>query len=178
MECAFSILKYRKHRNEVTSIFLLSDGQDDEGESKVKRLIERYDHELGVYSIHCFGFGGDHDEEMMSKICKMKNGGFYYIQKLSILDEAFSHALGGLISVVGNQINLNLKKMGGNLASGIKISKFYEGPNVKMINKDEYQIQISQLRSGITKNFVFELSIPQYGGDVREDEKNVNVLKC
>ena len=55
-----------------------------------------------MFSIHSFGFGTDHDEELMTNICRMKDGTFYFIKELSTLDEAFCNALGGIISLVAN----------------------------------------------------------------------------
>ena len=56
--------------NDVTSIFLLSDGSDDEKGKKVKdRLNSSADKNLGNYTIHSFGFGDFHDEDLMTYIC-------------------------------------------------------------------------------------------------------------
>lgn len=48
--------------NNVTSIFLLSDGQDRGAEARFKASLEsNINKDLGVFSIHSFGFGTDHD---------------------------------------------------------------------------------------------------------------------
>jgi hypothetical protein len=48
-----------------------------------------------------FGFGRDHDADLMDKISSVKDGNFYFIEKLETIDEAFVSALGGMLSVVG-----------------------------------------------------------------------------
>ena len=68
-ELALKTLRDRKYRNEVNSIFLLSDGQDNEP-GAVDRLKAALAHpvnsDLGAFSIHTFGFGAGHDEKLMS----------------------------------------------------------------------------------------------------------------
>ncbi len=87
----------------MTSIFLLSDGQDKGAEHTFKdSLLEERNQSLGVFTLHSFGFGNDHDEDLMVKLCEAKGGTFYYIQELATLDEAFCNALGGVISVAAN----------------------------------------------------------------------------
>lgn len=53
------------------------------------------------YTIHCFGYGEDHDQILMRNISQLKDGNFYYIQEIEKIDEYFIDALGGLFSVIG-----------------------------------------------------------------------------
>ena len=47
----------------------------------------------------------------MKAIANLKDGNFYYIETLEIVNECFVDALGGLISVIGiNIINFNKNK--------------------------------------------------------------------
>lgn len=62
MGLAFKTIRDRKIANKVTSVFLLSDGQDGGAENQVKMaLASEENKDLGVFSIHSFGFGNDHD---------------------------------------------------------------------------------------------------------------------
>jgi len=49
---------------------------------------------------------------MMNSICELKGGSFYYVEKIDQIDEFFVDALGGLFSVVAQEVeidvNLNL----------------------------------------------------------------------
>lgn len=53
-----------------------------------------------MLTIHSFGFGKDHDPELMNEIASMKDGNFYFIEDLTKLDECFIDALAALFSVV------------------------------------------------------------------------------
>lgn len=62
---------------------------------------------------------------MMTSICKLKNGNFYFVQNIDTLDECFVDAFGGLISVVGIDAKLNVKCNPPAPFEGITISKTY-----------------------------------------------------
>jgi len=75
--------------------------------------------------LHSFGFGSDHDEDLMTKLCDIKEGAFYFIKELATLDEAFCNALGGIISLAATDIIIKINKTSKNLVEGIKIKKVY-----------------------------------------------------
>ena len=52
------------------------------------------------FTIHTFGFGNDHDPNLMTDICNLRDGNFYFIEDLDKLTENFVDALGGLFSIV------------------------------------------------------------------------------
>lgn len=56
------------------------------------------------FTLHSFGFGEDHDANMMTSICNLKHGSFYFVQNITLLDEFFVDAFGGLKSVVGEKL--------------------------------------------------------------------------
>jgi hypothetical protein len=109
----------------VTSVFLLSDGQDKGADVKFKQILKQEEKELGNFSIHSFGFGTDHDEDLMTKICQMKEGSFYFIKELATLDEAFCNALGGVISLVATDVTIKLNNISKNIVEGVQIKKTY-----------------------------------------------------
>ena len=113
---ALKTIRERKYKNSVTSIFLLSDGQDKGADMKFKiQLTEEKNQNLPNFSIHSFGFGNDHDEQLMTAICDLRDGSFYYIQELATLDEAFCNALGGLITVIANEFTIKINNIAKNL---------------------------------------------------------------
>lgn len=56
--------------------------------------------------IHTFGFGSDHDADMMSSLSNLGSGSFYFVHNISLLDEFFVDALGGLVSAVAEDITI------------------------------------------------------------------------
>ena len=62
LELGLKTIRDRKQANEVTSIFLLSDGQDRGAEHTFRERLKKEENQnLNVFSIHSFGFGNDHD---------------------------------------------------------------------------------------------------------------------
>jgi len=66
IQLALDILKSRRYINSVTSIFVLSDGQD--GNAMNSSWVERSAE--SNLSIHTFGYGSDHDPDLMTEIAK------------------------------------------------------------------------------------------------------------
>ena len=101
----------------------------------------------------------------MNKICTLKDGAFYFIKELSTLDEAFCNALGGIISLVANEVVVHVRCIAAGLVEGVKISKVY-GDKWEKIKDGEYRLKITQLMSEISKDFVFEFTVPKMEGEV------------
>ena len=92
----------------------------------------------------------------MTGICDQKDGSFYYIKELATLDEAFANALGGLITVVANDVVIKVNSVSQGIVQGIRIGNVF-GYNWEKINDKEYSIKILQLVSGISRDFIFSL---------------------
>jgi hypothetical protein len=111
--------------------------------------------QVGVYTLHSFGFGQDHDSNFLSEVATRKEGNFYYILKLDTVDEAFVNALGALFSVVAEKVRVLVQETAKGPFAGVKIAKTY-GPMWKKTERG-YEIELSQLISDVSKDFVFEL---------------------
>ena len=111
----------------------------------------------------------------MTNICQERDGTFYFIKELATLDEAFCNALGGIISLVAKEVTINLENIAKNLVGGIRIGKTYSDLWQKA-NEKEYRIKISQLMSGISKDYVFELNIPYIDAEVGDIDRDHDIL--
>ena len=53
---------------------------------RVADLIKRYEFDNKkkkmLYSIDCYGYGTDHDADVLTKIAQQKKGNFYFIKEL------------------------------------------------------------------------------------------------
>lgn len=164
MNLALKTLRDRKQINKATSIFLLSDGQDRGAEYQLKEALAKQENkDAGVFTIHSFGFGADHDEDLMNKICLQKDGSFYFIKEFDTLDEAFCNALGGIISMVASEVIVKVNSIAQGIVSGVHISKTF-GPKWEKIKEGEYRLKLTQLMSEVSKEYVFELTVPAIGG--------------
>ncbi|CAK64168.1 unnamed protein product (macronuclear) [Paramecium tetraurelia] len=169
---AFYQLKSRKYINNVTSVFLLSDGVDYTY-PEVKNQIQTVNE---VFTLHTFGFGEDHDAQMMTQLCNLKSGSFYFVQDVTLLDEFFADALGGLISVVGEQLEITLSSSAPPPYQDIQISKTYG--NMWQKKGNQYYITQPQIASGSRKDYVFELALPKFEGKIEDNHRNVKVIEA
>jgi uncharacterized protein YegL len=177
MELAFKTIRDRKVANKATSVFLLSDGQDGGADNRVKSALDQPENkDLGVFSIQSFGFGQDHDESLMNKIACLRDGAFYFIKELGTLDEAFCNALGGIISLVASEILVSVRCIASGMVGGVRVSKVF-GDKWEKVGENEYRIRLTQMMSEISKEFVFELTVPAIGGEVGDIGREHVVLE-
>ncbi|CAD8192948.1 unnamed protein product [Paramecium pentaurelia] len=171
---AFQQLNQRRYKNNVNSIFLLSDGQDEEAVMEIQNQLKTIEE---IFTLHTFGFGNDHDAEMMTQICNLKNGSFYFVQEISLLDEFFADALGGLISVIAQQIEISILCKNDKPFQDIEISKTY-GQMWQHSGKYLKKIQLQQLSLGSRKDFVFELKLPKFSKKIEDNQRNVKIIEA
>jgi Ca-activated chloride channel family protein len=105
--------------------FLFTDGLPTAGERDRNRLIELAGKRPKDVSLTTFGYGRDHDAELLGSMARRGGGNFYYIQNLDDCPAFFGRELGGLISCVAQGIKVKLTA-----APGIKIAKVYNDLDV------------------------------------------------
>lgn len=108
------VLEDRRVRNPVASIMLLSDGHDTYslssrgGERRSSTSVTSIQSGAVQIPVHTFGFGVDHDAATMHSVSEQSGGTFSFIQSESLVQEAFAQCIGGLLSVVVQDVNLSL----------------------------------------------------------------------
>jgi Mg-chelatase subunit ChlD len=161
---ALEIIRQRKVANNVTSILILSDGLDGGAEKKVQQLLNSNQDKIkDTFTINTFGYGSDHDPKLMSGLAQLKDGSFYFIDKLDTVDEVFVDCLGGLISVVAQNMNITVKgNNNDSVLPGIKILKAFGTEGFwKSPEKDVFTTELLQIISGKKYSYVFEVEIPR-----------------
>jgi uncharacterized protein YegL len=150
---AVRIFNERKYKNSVSSVFLLSDGLDGGATAGVQKLLET-NKPKDSFTINSFGYGSDHDPTLMSSIAKLMDGKFYFVEKLETVDECFVHAIGGLVSVVGQDATITIQPVKSDIFPGISIRKAFGGAELWKVFDGAHNTGISQLSSGKSKNYV------------------------
>ncbi|KAK6926770.1 von Willebrand factor, type A [Dillenia turbinata] len=116
------VLLERKGKNPVSSIILLSDGQDTYTVSSPGGSHHQRDyHTLLPISInqnggaslqipvHAFGFGADHDSASLHSISENSGGTFSFVEAESVIQDAFAQCIGGLLSVVVQELQIRVE---------------------------------------------------------------------
>lgn len=115
---AFDVIRHRYEPNDVASILLFTDGLANKGvttTSEIVRSVEGYQKDLGTeqpVTVFTFGFGQDHDANMLRAISDSGNGLYYFLQKEDEIPQSFADCLGGLLSVVAQGIVLKIETVG------------------------------------------------------------------
>ena len=169
VEMALEILKQRRFKNDQATIFVLSDGVDNVGKqakSIIEKTMQSYEkHELliGSYTLNTFGYGKDTDSETMSAIAELKDGTFFFIDKLDMVDECFVDCLGSILTSVGQNANLIVSSQSSEILPNINFSNGMGGDKLWVSNnsKTEFITKISKLIIGKSKDFILELNIPK-----------------
>lgn len=176
LKIALQMINERKTRNEITSIFLLSDGVDNIGQ-KALNVIEKTIKDAHIeenYTINSFGFGKDHDAHLMREIAKSQGGNFYFIDNLNTIDECFVDAIGMLFSVVLKDIELSVKVNNCDYFSDMRIKKTYG--DIWKIENNEYKIKLKVFTMGMKKDFICEINIPPFKKLLADEGKHRLVL--
>ncbi|KAL6206338.1 hypothetical protein ACLB2K_023586 [Fragaria x ananassa] len=158
------ILEDRRQRNPVASIILLSDGQDNfclKPSQMLKKLpasIRSSDMQHEIH-VHTFGFGNDHDANIMHAISDESGGTFSYIESVGMIQDAFALCIGGLLSVVAQELRLTVRSA----SSGVKIVSIPSGRHVSQISDDGLQgvVNIGNMYAEEVKQFLVHLLVPQ-----------------
>ncbi|CAK60386.1 unnamed protein product (macronuclear) [Paramecium tetraurelia] len=141
MKMVLSILKHRKDKKPVSA------------EEKVREDLYQYKIR-DSFTIKTVGFGGD---------CRPK-GQFYFIPNLTNIDECFTEALGGLVSVVANYIQLSVQPMNSNKT---QIKKAQGDKWIYDSQKGAYALYQPNLLSGVRKGYIFE--VPDYKVSTKQE---------
>ena len=159
MDSAFNLLLDRGESNDSTAIFLVSDGQDTCGnniehikksmDTKIQKLKDKGE----VFQVHAFGYGEDHDEEVLDMISRGCSGHFYYIKTLTFIDECFIDCFGYLMSSFGSNVEVEI-----HLSQGIVFESIVPGSWEKKTNRVAL-IKVPVLAVGKTLNYTAEISI-------------------
>lgn len=109
----FEVLTSRQEVNDLTTMFLLSDGNDSHGNSaaSIHALLEQQDARLrGVeYQIHSFGYGEGHDESVLCEVSRFKGSNFYFIRHLLKVEDCFIACLGTIFSIFARAVRVTLE---------------------------------------------------------------------
>lgn len=107
LELGLQVLEQRRQRNKVCAILLLTDGQDHSCRAHLPQLLQRAS-KMGC-GIYPFGFGKDHDSVLLRELSERAKTPFTYIEETSAIKEAFAGVVGGLSSIVAQQVQVTLR---------------------------------------------------------------------
>uniref|UniRef100_A0A5B6YL50 RING-type E3 ubiquitin transferase n=1 Tax=Davidia involucrata TaxID=16924 RepID=A0A5B6YL50_DAVIN len=176
----------RKWKNPVSSIILLSDGQDTYTVSSpggahprtgYQSLLPFSIHRNGGTGlhipVHVFGFGADHDAAAMHSISETSGGTFSFIEAESVIQDAFAQCIGGLLSVVVQELQVRVECVHPRLQLGSIKAGSYKS-NVMSDARIGF-IDVGDLYAEEERDFLVTLDIPVDGSS---NEMSLLKVKC
>ncbi|CAN6314097.1 unnamed protein product [Urochloa humidicola] len=172
LRTAARVLGERRHRNAVSSVILLSDGQDNytmtrrghgnapNYEALVPPQFLRAGAGDGDWSapIHTFGFGNDHDAAAMHVIAESTGGTFSYIENEAVIQDAFAQCIGGLLTVVVQEARIAVACGD----PGVRIGSVKSGRYVSRVDEDgrSASVAVGELYADEERRFLVFVSVP------------------
>lgn len=157
-------LQHRKtKRNKVASLLLLTDGLANEGITGIDQIVAATQNKIKALdspmSLFTFGFGDDHDPNLLRPLAECGGGMFYYVKNPDDIPLAFADCLGGLQSVTAQNCVVNIRTLNPN----IKIIKnLNKQCTVKgSLPNTELELTFSDLYSDEERDLLFLISLPK-----------------
>ena len=151
----------RQIPNQVTSIILLTDGVDNNSGTAMARfqaVFAKYSINISTgFVIHTFGYGSDHQADLLNSMADKTNGAFYYIEKESFIPKAFSDCLGEMMSVVADSVQVELTTQQGSIP--FNLTKVYS-------ETGDLSFRMPPILSGEKKESIFLINFLAFSGQV------------
>lgn len=105
----FSMLKTVDSSYDIVRVFLMTDGLPNVGISTPDGLVHMVKNRPERVTLSTFGYGGDHDPELLTSMAKAGKGNFYYIKTVDECPSVFGRELGGLLTCSAQNIKVKIK---------------------------------------------------------------------
>ncbi|KAJ7970448.1 Zinc finger (C3HC4-type RING finger) family protein [Quillaja saponaria] len=179
------IMEDRKEKNPVASIILLSDGQDtytvsgsgnNQPQPNYRLLMPSSANGSGnsgfQIPVHAFGFGSDHDASSMHSISEISGGTFSFIETEAVIQDAFAQCIGGLLSVVVQELQIEIECLHPTLCLGSLKAGSYTSR--LMDNGSKGFIDVGDLYADEERDFLVSINIPTESSN----ETSLIKVKC
>jgi len=151
-----------KREGDITSLILLTDGLANAGITDVTLLTEslkKQVEERPDFTLFTFGFGADNDDKMLKSLSETGKGLYYFIENVDAIPKAFGDCLGGLISVVAQNIKLVFEPISGTKVKRI-ITKYPTKEEISEAGETISIVSLGDLYSEEDRNIICELEVP------------------
>lgn len=154
---AQTLLASRATRNQVCSVFFLSDGQHNEGPISQDLMFGK-DYEVAKteYTLHCFGYGDDHDATLMQGMAERKAGNYYFVHDIIRVDECFVDCLGTVTTALAESGAIRVTLLPSSSGSKFKVLQTH-GAHIKKLEDNLVEAEMLTIYAGLHKDFMFDV---------------------
>lgn len=144
-------------KGSVHRLLLFTDGCANEGLRTTVEFTALVSEQIknNPITVSCFGFGQDHDENMLSNISDTGKGNFYFIKNIEDIAKTFARELGGLLTCYAQNVSIFLDING-------KYGEFIEILNdltCESPTKQRVKITLDDIYSEETKHLLIKVKL-------------------
>eukprot|EP00002_Diphylleia_rotans_P029892 TRINITY_DN610_c0_g1_i9.p1 TRINITY_DN610_c0_g1~~TRINITY_DN610_c0_g1_i9.p1 ORF type:complete len:300 (+),score=62.54 TRINITY_DN610_c0_g1_i9:685-1584(+) len=154
----------------VSTVLLFTDGQANIGHTNTADIIAEMKPALQSIPSSCnvftFGFGEDHYAPMLTAIAEAGRGMYYYIDNANKIPVAFADCLGGLVSVVAQNVLMTITPLPqqGKPSTIRKVWTSFQQTSGPL----KHCVQIPDIYAEETRDILFEIDLPPLDEDTTE----------
>jgi len=119
-----------------------------------EETVENADAQLEC-TINTFGFGSNHNSDLLEKLAWRFDGMYYFVTDTDAINESFATCLGGLMSTVATNLQLQVKPLNG--ATNVKILNDF----VVRTQVDVVSANLGDIQSEEKRHILFEMDLPE-----------------
>lgn len=144
----------------VDAVFLFTDGQANVGITEpaaICKMLQTVLQPTGKkIKIHTFGFGEDHSPTLLKQVADVSGGDYYYIRSEEEIPTAFAEALGGLLSVAAQNLEITFSAA----HPGVAIENVHTAFPTTQLPSGDYKVTIGDLYSEERKDLLLSIRLP------------------
>lgn len=123
-------------------------------------------------TIYTFGYGSDHNSDLLDGLAKAGGGSYYFMETVDAIPEAFADCMGGLMSVLAQNIKVHIEVA--DPSSGITINEVMTSFDKKSTNLKSTVI-VGDIFSEEQKDLLIDLRLPASQAGVTEEQHLLKV---
>jgi Mg-chelatase subunit ChlD len=156
MQYGMRVLNERKTVNAITTVFLMTDGQDPSNLEEKLRLAREI--RAKGWFLFVFAFGKDHDAGHLNTIAQAADSSYIFINDLATIREAFAGAIGSQQNVAAKLLTVTVCAE----APGVVIHRASGGQYQTIVAEDGRSVTVSypNLLTGESRDCLLEITIP------------------
>mmetsp|Transcript_11825 Transcript_11825/g.15241 ORF Transcript_11825/g.15241 Transcript_11825/m.15241 type:complete len:549 (+) Transcript_11825:32-1678(+) len=170
------LLSTENTKGRVRTVLLMTDGQANQGLRTSKQIIPILTNMLqdsGI-SLHTFGYGSDHDSELLRQISTAGNGSYYFVEGVDDIRSAFGDCLGGMLSVVAQNLEVELEAI-----NGATITNIHHKNAVMLEENKRYKVPFADLYGEEQRDVLVGMHLPSCDTPMKDDTmKEAQVLRA
>lgn len=141
----------------VSAVWLFTDGRANCGITDTPGIIRAMQERMSglqATSVFTFGYGRDHNEAMLRAISEAASGMYYFIDTPESIPSAFAECLGGVLSVVAQDLKVEVKT-----TRGVKLLRILGRTDAVMEGDSTARLVLKDLYAEEERDLLFELEV-------------------